>query len=139
MSIRRIFILVVLICLEVHLWWIWSIALVWELWAGVEFLFLQRWGYCGNGIHCTGGRTTWSCRWNLCFDWSLLDGLRGCRIGILLACSWSWLEEVTVPSENGSTWSFYHVGVGFLAFLSNNCFFPLPRNRILEPYILSWF
>ena len=107
--------------------------------AGVEFLFCNAGGTVGMAstvlvvgpLGAAGGisESTGAC-WN---------SLRGCRIGILLACSWSWLEEVAVPSENGSTGSFYHVGVGFLAFLSNNCFFPLPGNRILEPYILSWF
>ena len=110
--------------------WHWSLS-----WSRI--FFLQCWGYCGNGIHCTGGRTTWFCKRNLWIDWSFFLDFRNCRIGILLTCWGSGLDEV--PSEDWTTGGFYHVGVGFSAFLSDNCFFPLPRIRILEPYILSWF
>ena len=103
-------------------------------------LLLQCWGYCGNGIHCTGSLATWNCwledwsfLWNL---WESCSQLRVCRIGILFALP--WLDEVAVsPEALSSCWNLNHVGVGFSALLTYHSFFILPKIRILEPYILS--
>ena len=107
---------------------------------GVEFLFCNAGGYCGNGIHCTGSLATWNCQledwsflWNL---WESCSWLRVHRIGILFTLP--WLDEVAVsPEALSSCWNLNHVGVGFSALLMYHNFFIFPRIRILEPYILS--
>ena len=95
--------------------------------AGVEFLFCNAGGTVGMAstvlvvgpLGAAGGISA-----STGVGWMVSGGveLEFCSLAAGLG-----FEEVAVPSENGSTWSFYHVGVGFLAFLSNNCFFPLPR------------
>ena len=107
---------------------------------GVELLFCNAGGYCGNDIHCTGSLATWNCLlddwsflWNL---WESCSQLRVCGIGILftLPC----LDEVAVsPEALSSCWNINPVGVGLCALLTYHSFFILPRIRILEPYILS--
>ena len=102
--------------------------------------FLQCWGYCGDGIHCTGSRATWNCSldgWRFLRDcWDCDVRMESSRIGILLTLP--WLDEVAVSSEAlSSCWNLNHVGVGFSALLTYHSFFTFPRIRILEPYILS--
>ena len=108
--------------------------------SGCRILILQCWGYCGNGIHCTGSLATWNCLledwsflWNL---WESCSQLRVWRIGILFTLP--WLDEVAVFSKAlSSCWNLNHVGVGFSALLTYHSFLIIPRIRILEPYIPS--
>ena len=75
------------------------------LWGRIRFL--QCSGYCGNGIHCAGGRTTWICFWGHWSDWSILGNLSVSRNRILLNCWRSGLDEVAVPSVDWAICSFH--------------------------------